>query len=228
MSSASSPGARPRRSLLPTRRPPGTESAGTPQVPRMPSGRRGQPRRLVLIAIAVVVVIIAVAAWLVVGGRGAPAATTTTLHVPSPTPTLSPASRPDTPFAATLPTTVLQYALTSSGDNGEWTAAGALEAYLDEFSDGGSGTLTLRSGQWATRDEAQTAFAAFTAGAAPLEGGSLKPTGTVFVDDADVGSYLVADAGEGNATVTWSNSTAVLQLTGPVDEVERAYQAFPL
>ncbi len=227
MSSASSPAARPRRSLLPTRRPPGTESAGTPQVPRVPTGR-GRPQRLILLVIAVVAVIVAVAAWLVVGGRDTPAATSTTLRVPSPTPTLSPVPRPETPFALTLPSTVLQYALVSSADDPDWLAAGALEAYLDELGDGGSGTLVLRAGQWATTEEAAAALAAFTGGAAPLEGGTLTPTGRVFVDDVDVGTYLVADAGDGNATVTWSNSTAVLQLTGPVAEVERAYQAFPL
>lgn len=227
MSSASSPAARPKRSLLPTRRPPGTASAGTPQVPRVPAGRGG-PRRLVLIAIAVVAVVVAVAAWLVVGGRDTSAVTTTTQHVPSPTPTLSPVPRPETPFAATLPSTVLQYALVSTADDADWLAAGALEAYLDEFSDGGSRTLTLRAGQWASADEAAAAFTALTAGATPVEGGTLRPTGSVYVDDQVVGTYQVTDAGDGNATVTWANSTAVLQLTGPLAEVERAYQAFPL
>jgi hypothetical protein len=227
MSSASTPAARPRRSLLPTRRPPGTESAGTPQVPRVPPGR-GRPHRLILVVIAVVAVIVAVAAWLVVGGRGTPAATSTTLLISSPTPTLSPVPRPEEPFAQSLPSTVLQYALVSSVDYPDWRAAGALDAYQDEFSDGRSGTLVLRVGQWASAPEAAAAFAAFTDGAAPLEGGSLAPTGRVFASDVEVGTYLVADAGDGNATVTWSNSTAVLQLTGPVAEVERAYRAFPL
>lgn len=227
MSSASTPSARPRRSPLRTRRPPGTESAGTPQVPQVPARRR--PRWLLLVAAVVVAAVIGVAVWFVVGGRSTPEASATTLRVASPTPTIAPVPRTaTTPFAAVLPSTVLQYALVSSSDNGDWVAAGALEAYLEEFGDGGSGTFTLRAGQWATAEEATAAFTTFTADATPPGGGTLAPTGRVFVDDEEVGAYAVADAGGGNATLTWSNSTAVLQLMGPVAEIERVYQAFPL
>ncbi|MCL2089904.1 MAG: hypothetical protein FWH11_01545 [Micrococcales bacterium] len=220
----SSPSAHPRRSLR-IRRPPGTESAGTPQVPQVPAGR-GRPRRLVLVAVAVVTVVVAVAAWFVVGGRDT--LTAATERVPSPTPTLSPAPRSTLPFATVLPSTVLQYALLASADNGEWLAVGALEAYLEEFGDGGSSTFTLRAGQWATVDEAATAFDGFTAGATLLAGGTLRPTGSILADGVEVGTYLVADIGGGNATVTWANSTAVLQLTGPVAEVEQVFRAFPV
>lgn len=227
MSSASSPSARPRRSPLRIRRPPGTESAGVPQVPQMPSQRR--PRLLLLVSIAVVAVVVAVGAWLVLGGRDTPAATATTERIASPTPTLAPVQRPaTTAFAERLPSTVLQYALVSSSDNLDWLAAGALEAYLEEFGDGGSATLTLRAGQWATAEEATAAFTAFTADAEPPGGGNLAPSGPVLAGGAEVGRYVVADAGDGNATLTWSNSTAVLQLMGPLGEVERAYLAFPV
>ena len=35
-------------------------------------------------------------------------------------------------------------------------------------------------------------------------------------------------AAAGTATVTWRNGTAVLQATGPVDQIEKFYTAFPL
>ncbi|MCL2850697.1 MAG: hypothetical protein FWE61_11755, partial [Micrococcales bacterium] len=154
--------ARPTRGQLRIRRPPGTESRGIPVAPSAPS--RGRP--LVLVAcVAVVGVVVAVAAWFVVSGRQSPTPATTTVRV-SPTPTLTPVQRPTTnAFVDRLPSTTLQYALVSSEPEPAWVDAGAIEAYVEQFSDGGSGTFTLRAGQWSTAEAADAAFLAFTAGA---------------------------------------------------------------
>ena len=74
---------------------------------------------------------------------------------------------------------MLQYALATSAPDAEWQAAGALEAYTETYTDGGSGTVTVRAGQWETPAEA-TAFAASLVAAvppAPAPDPSASPTG---------------------------------------------------
>jgi hypothetical protein len=143
-----------------------------------------------------------------------------------------------TPFAASLPTTVLQYALASSAADEEWVRAGALEAYTEQYTDGGSGSLTLRAGQFEQVDEAR-AFAATlvaglpagatpAAGSTPTAGPGLPQSGDVLAGGSPVGTFTVADAGDGTGVAVWTNGQTVLRLQGPVADVLDAYRAFPL
>jgi hypothetical protein len=168
-----------------------------------------------------------------------PPAVATTILLPSPTPTVEPVARPaTTAFAVALPTTVLQYALATSAADPEWQAAGAIEAYTETYTDGGSGTVTVRSGQWETAEEA-SAFAATLVAAFPpapaTPDPSASPTGPTLPQSGDVnaggavaGTYSIADAGDGTGVAVWVNGTTVFQATAPVADIVDFYNAFPL
>lgn len=203
----------------------------------------GRPRWLIPAIIGVVVLVVAaIVVGIVVSSNGdtdeAPPAVATTILLPSPTPTLEPVARPaTTAFAVALPTTVLQYALATSVPDAEWQAAGAIEAYTETYSDGGSGTVTVRAGQWETPAEA-TAFAASLVAAVPAApapdpsasptGPTLPQTGEVTAGGAAAGTYTISDAGDGTGIAVWTNGSAVFQVTGPVAEIVDFYNAFPL
>jgi len=182
--------------------------------------------------IAVVAVVVAVGAWLVVGGRDVPDEVNAASPPPvsqHPTPTVSAVDRPfDSSFATVLPTEALQYVLASSQWSDEWVAAGALEAYEEQFGDGGAGALGFRAGQWSTAEAADDALAAFTAGTTRPRDATMPASGPVTAGTRDVGRYVLTDAGEGSAMLTWSNETAVFQLVGPIDQVEAVYREFPM
>jgi hypothetical protein len=208
-----------------------------------PPAESGRPRWLIPTIIGVVVLVLAaIIIGIVVSSKGdgdkASPAVATTILLPSPTPTVEPVARPaTTAFAAALPATVLQYALATSVPDAEWQGAGAVEAYTETYTDGGSGTVTVRSGQWETPEEA-TAFAAslvaaFPAPAAPdpsasPNGPALPQSGEVTAGGAAAGTFSIADAGDGNGIAVWTNGTTVFQATAPVAQIVDLYNAFPL
>ncbi len=206
----------------------------------------GRPGWLLPVAVVAAVVVLA---GIVVGivlaqrpakGTGAaqtPAPTVTVL-LPSPTPTVAPVARQATSaFAKALPTSVLRYALASSAADAEWQTAGAIEAWDETYTDGASGTLTLRAGQWETADEAK-AFAATLVAAAPTPaatpaasaaaGSGLPKSGDVTAGGATVGTFSVVDAGNGNGIAVWTNGQSVFWLSAPLADAYAAYTAFPL
>ena len=205
----------------------------------------GRPRWLIPAIIGVVVLVIAAIVIGIVVSSGddtaddTPPAVATTILLPSPTPTVEAAARPaTTAFAVALPPTVLQYALATSVPDTEWQAAGAIEAYTETYTDGGDGTVTVRSGQWETPEEA-TAFAATLVAAFPAAPAtpdpSASPTGPTLPQSGDVtaggavaGTYSIADAGDGTGVAVWVNGTTVFQATAPVADIVDFYNAFPL
>ena len=217
------------------------ETPAEPGVEPTPAGST-RPRWLVpAIVGAVVVVVAAIITGIVVNSNGdddAAPAVATTVILPSPTPTVDPVARPaTTAFATALPTSVLQYVLATSAADPEWQGAGALEAYTETFTDGAEGTVTVRSGQWETPEEA-AAFGATLVGAlpaAPTPDASASPTSTalplsgeVVVGDAAAGTYSIVDAGDGTGVAVWTNGTAVFQATAPVADIANLYNAFPI
>ncbi|MET4225034.1 hypothetical protein [Oerskovia enterophila] len=165
------------------------------------------------------------------GEAEAPAEVTVT-EAP-PTPTIEPVERSaSTEFAEVLPDTVLQFALRSEALTDAYGDAGAIEGheltYADSEGDAAS-TVTVLAGQWGDGDEAEVAYDELLE-AAVAAGGEPTTTGDVEVDGKPVGTYAVTPvaAAAGTATVTWRNGTAVLQATGPVDQIEKFYTAFPL
>ncbi len=205
----------------------------------------GRPRWLLPVAIGAAVVVVAgvtVGVVLSQSGAGgtptatAPAPVVTTVVLPVPTPSVSPSPRASTTaFAALLPASVLQYAYASSQPVPEWQAGGALEAWLDTYTDGGTGTLTVQAGQFPTADAA-TAFAATLVAALPTGAPSptatgaptLPQSGSVMVGGASTGSYTIVDGGDGTGVAVWTNGTAVFRMVAPVADIVNAYGAFPL
>ena len=241
----SQPGQPPARGSRPARRPPGVGPA-TGSVPAAeggdPTPPRGRRRWVLPVVLVVLVLVVGGAVVGVLRAKGAaPTGTASTLVVPSPTPTVQPVARTATSaFAAALPVSVLQYALASSVNDDAWLAKGALEAYTETFTDGAGTTLGLQVGQWATPQEATAVLGALTAtpptateaatpgATASADASGLPRTGTVDAAGQAVGSYVIVDNGDGTGTATWTNGTALLQLTGPVVEIARAYSAFPV
>jgi hypothetical protein len=204
----------------------------------------GRPRWLIPAIIGAAVLVVAAIILAIVLGSGdddaaeQPDAVASTVLLPSPTPTVEPVARTATSaFAVALPTTVLQYALATSVPDTEWQAAGAIEAYTETYTDGGSGTVTVRSGQWETPEEA-VAFAAglvATVPAAATPAPSASPTGPTLPQSGEVtaggaaaGTYSIADAGNGTGVAVWTNGTTVFQATAPVADIADFYNAFPL
>lgn len=219
---------------------PGTAADGTP------SG--GRPAWLVPVAAGAGVLVVAGVVIGVLVSRGgdeqAPTPAASTVVVPLPTPAAEPVARSaTTAFASALPTTVLQYALVSSQEDAEWASAGALEAYTETLTDGGTATVTVRAGQYETAGEATAALQRLTAAlpaAAPAAGTAtaeetsdasvpaLPATGDVMVAGAPVGTFTVVDAGDGTGIAVWQNGTAVFQLTAPLADVLDVYTAYGL
>lgn len=229
-----------------------TPPASTPPAAVPPAGPAGtdapsrRPRWLVPVVVAGAVVVVGGVVAGVLAGQGAftpaaPSPSTSTVVLASPTSTVDPVGRDaTTAFASALPGTVLQYAVASSQEDAERVADGALEAWLETWTDGGDGTLTVRAGQWETAEEAaavadevaQALPGAEAPAGTPSAGSTAAPvlpaTGDVLVDGETVGTYTVVDAGDGTGVAVWSNGTAVLEITGPVGQILDLYAAFPL
>lgn len=206
-------------------------------------------RKLLLIgigaAVALVVVVVVVLMLTRGDGGGSPAPAAETVTLASPVPTTEPVARTaTTAFSAALPTSVLQYALATSVNDDTWIAAGALEAYSETFTDGGTGQVVVQAGQWETPAEAaaqvQAMSAALPSAAIPTSpsptasaGATTAPAvlpaaGDVLVDGSPVGTFSIVDAGDGTGIAIWSNGTTVFRVTAPVVDVRDVYAAFPL
>jgi hypothetical protein len=216
----------------------GAPSGGTP----------GRSRALLIGGIVAAVLVVAggVTAFLLLRDDSVPAAEAPpAVQLPSPTSTVAPAERPaTTPFASALPATLLQYALATSADDPEWLALNAVEAYTDTYTDGGSGTVEVRAGQWDTPETATSVAASLTAalpaadaaatgeasdGASSAAGApTVLLQGDVLVGGAATGTVTVLDLGDGTGVAVWNNGTTVFRLTGPAADIQNLYAAYPL
>jgi hypothetical protein len=215
-----------------------------------PSGEASsRPRWLLPAAIGVAaVVVIGVVAGIIASQRGGaedagPPPVASTILLPSPTPTVEPAARAaTTAFATALPTSVLQYALATSEPYPDWQAAGAIEAYTETFTDGGSGTVTVQVGQWESAEEAvafggtlvaalpqaPAATPAPSASASASADPKLPQSGDVTAGGEKAGTYTIVDAGDGTGIAVWTNGTVVFRVVAPVADIADVYAAFPL
>ena len=215
------------------------------------SGASGSNRRRTLVIVGIVVGVLvlggAVTALVLTMNRSStPSATvTSTTQLPSPTPTVAPAAREKgSAFLDALPSSVLQYAWASVAPDEAWRTAGALEAYDVTYTDGGSGTVTVRAGQWRTAAEvtayqttltgqltaaagSPTAGSTATAGSTTAVGPATS-TGDVTVGGVTVGTWTIVPQADGAGTVVWSNGTTLFEASGPASELADLYAAFPL
>ena len=205
-----------------------------------PSSRR----RIVLIAALVggVVILGGVVAALA-GAFNSPepaaARSASAVTLPSPTPTIASVARqPISPFADALPGAVLDYALTGIAPYPPLVVVGALEAFKVDYSNGGTGTVTVYTGQWETAAEAATAYATLVPPSPPATTGAATPdpsatatpptSGTVEVGGQPAGTWAITKAAGGTGRATWTNGTALFQAVGPAGVVAKFYSAFPL
>ncbi|WP_182112140.1 hypothetical protein [Actinotalea sp. JY-7876] len=231
------------RDASPARRSPAPEpepAAGRPE-------RRTPPVWLLVLG-ALVLVGAVVGGVLLLGDRGgdpAVAPEPETVTLPLPTPTVEPVARAaGTAFSDALPSTVLAYALSELAEDPAGLQAGAVEAYRLAYTDGAA-SVVLLAAQWETPEEASAAYAvaveAQTAAAAQAGAGDGAEEGSedeastdteegavTTTDGAEAGRYTIVPRGDGTATLTWWNGTAVLQLDGPTDDVRDLFAAFPL
>jgi hypothetical protein len=232
---------------------PGTEP-DAPGVAEPAAPDDARRRKLLLIGgIAAAVVVIGVVVAIVASQGGdddaaLPTPTASTILLPVPTPTIAPAPRTATTvFAAALPTTVLQYALATSAPEATWVGAGALEAYSETYSDGGTGQVVVVAGQWETPEAAAasaqqlvaaipaiatapaaTPSSSATAGATAAAPAGLPESGDVTVTGQKVGTYALVDAGDGTGIAVWTNGSSVFRVTAPVADIRNVYAAYPL
>ena len=203
------------------------------------------------IAAAVVVIggIIAIVASQ--GGDDAvvlPTPTASTVLLPVPTATVAPVPRAaTTAFAAALPTTVLQYALATSAPEPTWVGAGAIEAYSESYSDGGTAKVVVVAGQWETPEAAAayaqqlvaaipamaTAPAATPSSTASASATAAAPAGFPVSGDVTaagqkVGTFSLVDAGDGTGIAVWTNGSSVFRATAPIADLRNVYAAYPL
>lgn len=206
----------------------GPDEGGWAVPPTPPRSHRGMIIGFVVVA---VVAAIAVAVAFATGALDRePAATPTpeAVTLPSPTPTVAPVAHEAlSPFADALPSSVLQYALTSVTEERSLLVAGALEGYRLDYSDGGDGALTVLAGQWPTPEEAAGALTALTAGAAPVDDGG-PASGDVVVDGTPAGTWTLTASDAGPAALTWTNATALLRALGSPETVRDVFAAYPL
>lgn len=208
---------------------------------RAPSSAVYARRRLVALVVLLVLVggVVAFLALVWPGfaaGGAAEEPAEVTVTAPPATPTIEPVERTaTTDLAKAMPASVLQFALRAEAPTEAFADAGAIEGheltYADAEGDGATG-VTVLAGQWGTDDEAKAAYDELLA-AAVEAGGAATSTGDVEVDGEPAGAFAVTpvapvDGAAASATVTWRNGTVVLQATGPVDEIETFYTAFPL
>ena len=214
-------------------------------------GPRRRPPVWLLALVGALVVGLVVVAVVVLGGRSAPeqapapAAEPQTVTLAPPQPAIDPVPRDAlTPFFDALPSTVLGYALTEHGPDPSLVAAGALESYRMVYSDGGTTTIAVTAGQWATPEAAAAVYqsiiqartAEVAAGGAGDAGdttetaapGTEVEEGPVLVGGAEVGRFMLVPRGDGTGTLTWINGTVVLQADGPAEALRDLHTAFPL
>lgn len=148
-----------------------------------------------------------------------------------PTPTIEPIARETgSALFESLPSTVLGYALTEVGAHPPLIASGALEAHRMVYSDGGATSLTLVAGQWAVPEAAAAAsqgtVAAHTADANAVAADIEE--GAVLVAGAEVGRYTFVPRADGSGSLTWTNGTVLLEVTGPAAALRDFHTAFTL
>ena len=231
---------------------PGAAGVTGPEAPD--DARRRKMLLIGGIAAAVVVIGGIVAIVATRGGNDAvalPTATASTVLLPLPTATVAPVPRTaTTAFAAALPTTVLQYALATSAPEPTWVAAGAIEAYSESYSDGGTAQVVVVAGQW-EKPEAAAAYAqqlvaaipamatapaapaatpssTASAGATAAAPAGFPVSGDVTAAGQKVGTFSLVDAGDGTAIAVWTNGSSVFRATAPIADLHNVYAAYPL
>ncbi|MFD2839919.1 hypothetical protein ACFSYH_04960 [Populibacterium corticicola] len=167
---------------------------------------------------------------------------TVTVTADAPTPTQDPVDRGEvTEFAAALPGTANQFALTSLTEVTDWPVEGALESYVLNYS-GPAGDASVEvevlAAQFKSVENAATAYdsrlapdtTTISAGVVESDGTSV---GDFVITVDETGGVLPPAHGDqtlpaGTARALWTNGTALFEAYAPADEIENFYNAYGL
>ncbi|WP_427877525.1 hypothetical protein [Gardnerella sp. 2492-Sm] len=151
-------------------------------------------------------------------------------HISSPkTPSIPAKALPAnaTVLLKSMPDSVLDFARVSAVPSANWSDATPLEEYTLKYDTGeADGEVTLTVAQWSTRDSANKQYeSAYDS----LKGDDIV-SGKIMIADKAVGNYVVrSDEGDKRrAKALWQNDTAVFEVSGSRQSVERFYRTFPM
>ena len=126
-----------------------------------------------------------------------------------------------------MPDTVLDFARVDAIPSANWTESSPLEEYSVKYSTGQANSeVSVTVAQWSNRDSANKQYETLVDG---LKGSDVA-SGKIQVAGKTVGSYVLrtAENDKTQASALWQNDTAVFEITGPKQAVERFYHNFPM
>lgn len=185
----------------------------------------------VVVASAAIVVVFALISAFVWPGwalNHASSANKTQMTMPK-TPSIpaKPLPQSSTSLLKSMPDSVLDFARVDAIPSATWTESSPLEEYSVKYSTGqADGEVSLTVAQWSNRDSANKQYEALVGG---LKGADVA-SGKIQVGDKTVGSYVLRtnENDKTQASVLWQNDTAVFEVTGLKQTVERFYNNFPM
>ncbi|MDK7192191.1 hypothetical protein QP420_02865 [Bifidobacterium sp. UMB1197] len=188
--------------------------------------------RKVIVVAAIVVVLAIVSAFVWPGWalNRQQAAQDAKTHVSSAkTPSIKAKDLPSTSTALlkSMPDTVLDFARVDAAASAKWSSASPLEEYTVKYSTGESGSdISLVVAQWSSRDLANKQYELLVDGLSGVDVAS----GKIQVSGKTTGSYVLKteSGNKSKASAVWQNDTAVFEITGSKQSVERFYKQFPM
>lgn len=151
-----------------------------------------------------------------------PEEVTSTTTAPAPTADNEPVPWPkESPLLRELPNTWLTYALADVAE----AEVPAVESWDLTYADS-SGEIHLQVAQWSSPEAASEHLTQFAGD--EVEGTDPVQLGEVEAGGEAVGEAVLWELGDGEGRLVWQNSTVLLRLDGPGEEVEELYRAFPL
>lgn len=186
---------------------------------------------LVVLASATVVVVLALLSAFVWPGWALnhnSAATKNTVTMPK-TPSIQAKPLPTTSTALlkAMPDSVLDFARIDAVPSAAWNESTPLEEYTVKYSTGqADGEVSVTVAQWSSRDSANKQYELLIDG---LKGADVA-SGKIQVAGKTVGSYVLRtdENDKTQASALWQNDTAVFEVTGAKQAVERFYHSFPM
>lgn len=185
----------------------------------------------VVVASAAVVVVLALLSAFVWPGwalNHETAATKSNVAMPK-TPSIQakPLPASSTALLKSMPDTVLDFARVDAIPSANWTESSPLEEYSVKYSTGQANSeVSVTVAQWSNRDSANKQYETLVDG---LKGSDVA-SGKIQVAGKTVGSYVLrtAENDKTQASALWQNDTAVFEITGSKQAVERFYHSFPM
>ncbi|RFT37074.1 hypothetical protein HXT42_01315 [Gardnerella sp. DNF01192] len=126
-----------------------------------------------------------------------------------------------------MPDSVLDFARVDAIPSANWTESSPLEEYSVKYSTGQpDGEVSVTVAQWSNRDSANKQYEALVDG---LKGSDIA-SGKIQVSGKTYGSYVLRndENDKSQASALWQNDTAVFEVKGAKQAVERFYHKFPM